>query len=271
MAVDVKIEERYLALSHGKTRILEAASGYPTLLVHGAGFWSGADTWLPVMPDLAEKLRVIAMDCLNYGKGDVFNQEFSFAYMVDHIREVIDALGVEKVNLVGHSMGGWLGTLFGYESPHRLNKLVLVAAGGTQARPLANMVDWQPPSEEEIRQRAGSSLPPDQRERVQQIYLDKLRKPDHVEAFAKVMKHMTNPDTRARYNTMRRLAHIPVPTLVIWGSDDKTNDISMGHELAEGIPGARLVIYEGVGHAVPQEAPERFTTDVLAFLEEGSN
>jgi len=269
MAVDVKIEDRFLDLSHGKTRVLEAGSGYPTLLVHGAGFLSGADNWLPVMPSLAQKLRVVAMDCLNYGKGDVFEQEFSFGYMVDHIREVIDALGFEKVNLVGHSMGGWLGTLFGYESPHRINKLVLVAAGGTQARPLATMVDWQPPSEDEVRQRVGGALSPGERERVQQIYLEKLRKPDHVEAFAKVMKHMTNPDTRIRYNTMRRLAHIPVPALVIWGSEDKTNDISMGHELADGIPGARLIVYEGVGHAVPHEASERFTADVLSFLEEG--
>jgi pimeloyl-ACP methyl ester carboxylesterase len=267
MAVDVKIEERFLELSHGKTRVLEAGTGYPTLLVHGAGFWSGADTWLPVMPQLAEKLHVISMDCLNYGKGDVFNQEFSFGYMVDHMREVIDALGFDKVNLIGHSMGGWLATLFGYESPHRLNKLVLVAAGGTQARPLANMVDWQPPSEEELRKRVGNGLPPEERERVQQIYLEKLTKPEHVEAFAHVMKHMTNPDTRIRYNTMRRLARIPAPTLVVWGAEDKTNDVSMAHEHADGIPNSKLIIYEGVGHGIPSEAPDRFTADVLAFLE----
>lgn len=267
MAVEAKVEERFLDLSHGKTRILEAGQGYPTLLVHGAGFISSADNWLGVMRPMAEKLHVISMDALNYGKGDVFNQEFSFAYMVDHIREVIDALGFEKVNFVGHSMGGWLGTLFGYESPHRLNKLVLVAAGGTQARPLASMVDWQPPSEDDIKNNAARALSDEDRERAVQGYLEKRRKPEHVEAFAKVMKHMTNPETRVRYNTMRRLKWIPVPTLVVWGSEDKTNDISMGHELAEGIPGAKLVVYDGVGHNVPGEAPDRFVKDVLEFLE----
>jgi len=268
MATDVRVQERFLDLSHGKTRILEAGNGYPTLLVHGAGFISGADTWLPVIKPLAEHLHVYSMDALNYGKGDVFNQEFSFAYMVDHMREVLDALDIDKANVIGHSMGGWLGTLFGYESAHRVNKLVLVAAGGTQARPLASMVDWQPPSEETIRNGAGRTLPPDERERVVQTFLDKAAKPEHVEAFGKVMKHMTNPETRIRYNTMRRLKHIPVATLVVWGSEDKTNDVSMAHDLADNIPGAKLIIYDGVGHGVPQEVPDKFVQDVLAFLKD---
>lgn len=267
MTTDVQVKERFLAMSHGKTRILEAGSGFPTLLVHGAGFVSSADNWLPVIKPMAEDLRVIAIDCLNYGPGDVFNQEFSFAYMVDHIRELMDVLEIDKANFVGHSMGGWIGTLFGYESPHRLNKLVLVAAGGSQARPLASMVDWEPPTVEHIKERVGVGLPPEERERVVNLFLEKRGKPEHVEAFAKVMKHMTNPETRVRYNTMRRLPHIPVPTLIVWGSNDQVNNVSMGHDL-EAIPGSKLIIYDGVGHGVPQEVPEQFTSDVLAFLKD---
>ena len=266
MAVEVQIEERFLDLSHGRTRILEAGTGFPTILVHGAGFGSTADNWRGVMKPMAEKLHVIAIDALNFGKGDVFDQEFSFAYMVDHIREVIDALGYEKVNFIGHSMGGWLGTLVGYESPNRINKLVLVAAGGTQARPLASMTDWKPPSEEDIQTNVGRGLSDEDKAIAVQNSLDKRSKPEQVEGFAKVMKHMTNPETRVRYNTMRRLKWIPVPTLVVWGSEDKTNDISMGHELEEGIPNSKLVVYDGIGHGVPQEAPDQFVKDVVAFL-----
>ncbi len=267
MAVDIKIEERFLDLTHGRTRILAAGTGYPTILVHGAGFLASADSWLGVIRPLAEKLHVISIDALNFGKGDIFDQEFSFAYMVDHIREVIDALGFEKVNFVGHSMGGWLGTLIGYESPQRINKLVLVAAGGTQARPLTSMVDWKPPSEEDIKKNAGRGMSDEDHDRTVQAYIEKRGKADHVEGFGKVMKHMTNAETRVRYNTMRRLKWIPVPTLVIWGSEDKTNDVSMGHELEDGIPNAKLIVYDGVGHGVPQEAPDKFTADVLGFLE----
>src|SRR5438132_3528821 len=130
------ITEKYVDLSHGKTRYYEAGVGYPLILIHGAGFLSGADTWLGVMHPLAERHRVLAVDCLNWGFGDVFDQELSFAYLVDHIREFMDVLGIEKANVAGHSMGGWIATLLAYESPDRLNQVILSSACGTATRPL---------------------------------------------------------------------------------------------------------------------------------------
>jgi len=119
-----RITERYVTLSHGRTRYFEAGVGFPTLLLHGAGFDNGAYVWLPNLPSLAPRLRVLALDSLNWGPGDVLDIELSFAYLVDHVREFMDALGIERANVVGHSMGGWLATLFAYESPERVNKLV---------------------------------------------------------------------------------------------------------------------------------------------------
>ena len=82
------------------------------------------------MGPLSQHLRVLAMDCLNWGTGDVFDQEFSFAYLVDHVREFMDVLGIEQANVVGHSMGGWILTLLCYESPNRVRKAVNVCGGG---------------------------------------------------------------------------------------------------------------------------------------------
>src|SRR5262249_19360954 len=67
------ITEKYVEMSHGKTRYYEAGAGYPLILIHGAGFLGGADTWLGVIHPLAERHRVLAVDCLNWGMGDVFN------------------------------------------------------------------------------------------------------------------------------------------------------------------------------------------------------
>jgi pimeloyl-ACP methyl ester carboxylesterase len=264
------ITEKFIEMSHGRSRYLEAGAGYPTILMHGAGFLSGADNWLPVMPGLAERLHLYALDSLNWGPGDVFDMEFSFAYQVDHMREFMDLAGIEKANIVGHSMGGWLATLFAYESPDRVNKCVLVAAGGTATRPLQNMVEFKVPAPEQIREQVGrriANLPPDM---DGQHYLDEYLKkgadPAHGEAFAKVMRHMTNPMTRQRYNTLRRLPFIKPPTLVIWGRDDQTNALSMGEDLQRGIPGSRLVVFDNTGHGVPQERPQEFVKELLAFL-----
>src|SRR5690606_4688017 len=108
-----------------------------------------------------------------------------FAYLVDHIREFMDALGIEKTNLAGHSMGGWIATLFAYESPDRLSKVVLSSAGGVETRPLASMVEWSPPSEEQVRKtmaERAASLPPEiPVEKLIQETLDKINNPEHVE------------------------------------------------------------------------------------------
>ena len=119
--------ERHAEMVHGKTRYWEAGAGYPTILIHGAGWTSGCESWVRNIGPLSEKLHVYAIDCLNWGVGDVFQQEFSFAYLVDHVREFMDLLGIERANFVGHSMGGWIVTLLSYESPERVNKVVNVA------------------------------------------------------------------------------------------------------------------------------------------------
>jgi pimeloyl-ACP methyl ester carboxylesterase len=257
-------------MSHGKTRYFEAGTGYPTIMIHGAGFLSGADGWLSIMPQLAERYHVMSIDCLNWGPGDVFDQELSFAYLVDHVREFMDVMGIEKANFVGHSMGGWILNLFIYESPERVNKAILSAAGGSQTRPLQNMVEFKVPSEEQIRTAIGNrakTLPAGiDGDHIIQTYLDKAADPAHGEAFAKVMRHMTNPMTRQRYNTVRRLPFIKVPTMILWGTDDKTNDISMGHTLHEGIKGSQMVTFLGAGHGIYTDQPAEYVKAVLEFL-----
>ena len=97
--------EKFVQLSHGKTRYWEAGTGTPTILLHGAGWNSGCESWALAMGPLSQRLRVLAIDCLNWGTGDVLDQEFSFAYLVDHVREFMDALGIEQANVDSTSRG----------------------------------------------------------------------------------------------------------------------------------------------------------------------
>src|SRR5215471_18567678 len=144
--------EKFAQMTHGRTRYWEAGTGDPLILIHGAGWNSGCENWALAMGPLSQQHRAIAIDCLNWGTGDVLDQEFSFAYLVDHIREFMDVLGIESTNIVGHSMGGWIVTLLSYESPNRVRKVVNVAGGGQATRPLQNMVEFQVPSVERIKE-----------------------------------------------------------------------------------------------------------------------
>src|SRR5215216_3889444 len=260
--------EKFVAMNHGRTRYWEAGTGTPTILLHGAGWNSGCESWSLAMGPLAQRVRVLAMDCLNWGTGDVLDMEFSFAYLVDHVREFMDVLGIEQANLVGHSMGGWILTLLCYESPNRVRKAVNVAGGGQATRPLQNMVEFKVPAPEQIREHyarlVNASGGKVELEEVTAAFIAKRDLPGHAEGFAKVMRHMTNPLTRQRYNTLRRLPFIKTPTLVIWGRDDAVNSLEeLGTPLANGLPNAKLLVYDNTGHSVPWEQAERFNKDVL--------
>lgn len=261
------IERRVVEMSHGSTWYFESGSGPALLLVHGAGFTSGGQGWLPVIPGLAEHFHVYAVDCLGFGPGDVLEQPYSFAYLVDHLREFQDLLGIAPSHVIGHSMGGWLGVLLAYESPDRVLRFVDVAGGGAATRPLATMVAWEPPEEAAIRQQMASIAGADfDTESVIAERVALAKDPVHTDSFRRLMDHMTNPETRQRYNTLRRLPFVKAETLVLWGAEDPVNALELGEQTHELLPNSELVVLEGVGHAVPQEAPTRFLDAVIPFL-----
>jgi pimeloyl-ACP methyl ester carboxylesterase len=149
-----------------------------------------------------------------------------------------------------------------------VNKVVNVAGGGTAPRPLASMVDFKMPTPETIRDQIYHRFPEGSvdLEEMAAPYIKKTELEGHGEAFGKVMKHMTDPITRPRYNTLRRMKYIKAPTLVIWGRDDKTNALEMGEATAASIPGSKLIVYDDTGHGVPNEQPERFNKDIMDFF-----
>jgi len=249
----------------------ETGTGTPVVFVHE--FAGDVRSWEPQLRELGRTYRCIAYNARGYPPSDVPGevQFYSQERARDDIRAVLDALKIDKAHVVGHSMGGWILTLLCYESPNRVRKAVNVAGGGTAIRPLQNMVEFKVPAPDQIRQHyarlAAASGGVLEVEDLAAPYIAKRDLPGHAEGFAKVMRHMTNPLTRQRYNTLRRLPFITVPTLVVWGREDPVNSLEeVGMPTANGIPGAKLIVYDNTGHSVPWEQPERFSRDVLAFL-----
>lgn len=265
----VPVTERYVELSHGRSRVLEAGDGPPVLLLHGVGFVPAADGWRPALQALGRRHRVLAPDLLGWGPGDQLERGYSFAYLVDFVRELQDALGLGRCDLVGHSMGGWLASVLAYESPERVGRLVLVASGGLLTRPLPQMAAWVPPSTEAISAALapleGTGAPLGElTARWQALAADEGR----TGRFRQVMAHMSEGETRQRYNTVRRLPKVACPTLVVWGTEDEINPVAMGRRTAELVADARLLLLEGAGHHVPSERPEELHEVIADFLAE---
>ena len=161
----------------------------------------------------------------------------------------------------------WLASLFAYESPQRLNKLVLVASGGAMPRQLKSMVEFTPPTRDQIietytpKVNGGVDI-----EALADYQFALTQSEERLGAYRRVLSHMNNMETRSRYNTVRRFPHISVPTLVVWGTEDPVNALEMGQMTHEGIPGSKMVTFENCGHWIPTEKPDEFNEALLNFL-----
>ncbi|MEB3103957.1 alpha/beta fold hydrolase [Ferviditalea candida] len=262
------VKENQLTLSHGTTYYLEAGQGEPVILLHGVGFWTGGDYWLANIEELSRHFHVYAPDFVGWGMGDRLPVEYSFAYLADFVREFQDALGISSAHIVGHSMGGWVASLLGYESPDRVRTLTLVGAGGMSTRTLSAMTAFTPPTHDDILQHVlqttnGENL--DITETAQRWY-ERTLLPGALEAYQKILNHMNNPLNRARYNLQRRLPFLKPPALIIWGSEDKANDLSMGELMHSLIPHSEMTVLP-CGHYCPSEMPREFNARVIQFIQ----
>lgn len=267
------------------------ANGSTVLLLHGKNF-SGA-YWSQTMEALSELgYRVVVPDQVGFGKSskpEAF--QYSFQAMAVHTKQLLDSLGVDRVALVGHSMGGMLATRFALMFPERVTALVLVNPIGLEDWKL--VVPYTPVDEaygRELQQNREGI-----RAYMRENYFGGEWKPAYdplVEIQAGWTEGPDYPrvawvsvltaDMIFTQPVVYEFPHVKAPTLLIIGQRDRTalgkNLVSpevaaslgdypeLGRKAAAAIPGARLVEFEGVGHVPQYEAPESYLRALTGFL-----
>src|SRR5271154_1785777 len=114
---------------HGYQRAYRiAGSGPAILLIHGIG--DNSPPWDTVQAKPAQRFTVIAPDLLGHGKSDKPRADYSVAAYANGMRDLLSVLEIERVTVVGHSLGGGVGMQFAYQFPHLVERLILVSAGG---------------------------------------------------------------------------------------------------------------------------------------------
>jgi 4,5:9,10-diseco-3-hydroxy-5,9,17-trioxoandrosta-1(10),2-diene-4-oate hydrolase len=252
-------------------------------MLHGGGPGaSGVSNYSRNIDALAQHLRVIVPDMPGYGRStkDV-DQSDPFGYLADMIRGLLDELGVETAHLIGNSYGGAAALRLALDSPHRVGKLVLMGPGGigtTRALPtdglksLLSYYGGDGPSREKLERFIrtylvydGASVPDELIDLRYQASIDPevvanppLRRPSGPMA----------PRTLWRMDLTRdsRLKHLPTPTLVLWGRDDKVNRPAGGPMLLNMMPNAELLMTSHTGHWMQFERAELFNDIVTEFL-----
>lgn len=270
---------------HGYRRAFRiAGSGPALLLIHGIG--DNSTAWEPVHARLAQRYTVIAPDLLGHGQSAKPRADYSVAAYANGMRDLLSVLDIDKVTVVGHSLGGGVAMQFAYQFPQLVDRLILVGAGGvTKDVNIALRFASLPLGSEALAllrlplvlpalQTAGwllgtvvgstgigRDIP-----NVLRILAD-LPEPTASAAFSRTLRAVV--DWRGQVVTMLDRCYLTesVPVQLIWGEKDAVIPVSHAHMAHAAMPGSRLAIFPGSGHFPFHDDPDRFVQLVDDFID----
>ena len=253
----------------------DVGSGDPLFLLHSYG--PGSTGWITFhksLPMLSQHYRCIVMDLPNFGRtGPVVYNEPVHVLQARTALALMDALSIQKADVLGNSQGGQSAMVFAAKYPDRINKLVFggchIRTGGDRYL-MGNLpsegsrarIDVEAdPTRENFRRYLRVHID-DQAmvtdELVEYIYQSYTGHPDHIEANQKSVS--------VPYDHGADLPNIKAPTLIIWGRYDRMCVFEIGIAALNHIENTRLVLLNNCGHWPPFEKPEEYTSHVLNFL-----
>jgi 3-oxoadipate enol-lactonase len=249
-----------------------SGDGPPVVLLHGAT-GSPESYWAAQIPVLSEHFKVILMQYPGYGADDDDTAEFSIPNTADALARLIDELGVDRVNLVGLSLGGAVSLQFAHSYPDRVRRMVLAdTLSGVRTERFRRFLEFALIGAIE---KGGPDLMYDINAifAFSERYLVESR--DELEQGKAGWRAIDVP----RYTAMLRsildwsvddhLHEIQAPALVLWGSEDIELPRVYSERIASSLPHAVMTVIEGAGHKSCSDLPEQFNKAVLAFLLDG--
>ena len=249
-------------------------SGAPVLLIHGSGPGVSAwANWRLVMPTLAQQARVIAPDMVGFGYTE---RPQGFVYSMDAwVRQAVgllDALGIERTDLVGNSFGGALSLALAIAHPERVRRLVLMGSAGVSF-PLTEGLDavWgYTPSVENMRAimdyfAFDQGLMSDDLARLR---FEASIRPGFQESFAAMFPAPRQRWIEALASAEADIRALPHQALVIHGREDRVIPLSTSLTLSSWIQRSQLHVYGQCGHWTQIEHAARFARLVGDFLAE---
>jgi non-heme chloroperoxidase len=239
------------------------ADGIPVVMLHG-----GTDSWRsfePVLPHLPDSIRAIALTQRGHGDAPKPETGYRIEDLAEDVVELLDDLGIGRAMVVGHSMGAWVTQRLAIEHPKRLLGVVLAGSfSGTVDDPefvafAEEMATVQEPVPAELAREFQESTvaTPLSAEALDTFVAESLKLPARV--WRALFRGFVDVDHA------EELATVNTPALLVWGDRDAFIPREVQDELLEALADSRLVVYEGVGHAVHWEQPERFAADVVEF------
>ena len=278
----VTLERHELRLHGHRVSYRTAGSGPALLLLHGIA--NSSETWERAAALLCERFTVIAPDLLGHGDSATPRGDYSLGAHASRARDVANALGHERVTVVGHSLGGGIAMQFAYQFPERTERLVLVASGGlgrevhlllrAASLPGADYVLPALTSRTVVDLGRGIGgllgrvgLRPAGDAAVLARGFASLGEAGARQAFLHTVRAVIEPGGQ-RVEAGDRLAlAAQMPVLIVWGERDSIIPSTHGEAAHAAMPGSRLEVFPGARHMPHDDDPDHFASLLTEFCE----
>jgi pimeloyl-ACP methyl ester carboxylesterase len=282
------VRHRFVSAGELKTHVAVAGEGDPVVLLHGwPEHWYA---WRHVIPRLAERHKVFAPDLRGFGWTDIAWTGFEKENMAEDVIRLLDALELDRVRIVGHDWGGWIGSLVALRHPERVRQLVVIGATlpwprATPGNVIAARRLWYmgvlaaPFAAQRLLQHHPGALRRGIRKRAVQggafdkedfrIYVRDLRSPTRARASALLYRTFLLrellPVVFGRYRKLR----LEPPTLVLHGKGDHI-PARLSAKQDRHADDLRMEVVPDAGHFLPEERPDVVAEKVIEFFQESA-
>jgi len=233
------------------------------LLIHGLG--GSIESWEEIFDELSKSFHILAVDLPGCGQSDKPELQYTIDYFAEFICRFMESTGFQSSTLVGHSMGGMISIKTYLRCPEKVEALVLIDAAGLSETAAKKIREYM---------EDGWNM-----DRLKKFYrecvLGRLGELDETR-LEESLRMLEDPGFRRAYfsslNAISKplspedLKAIKVPTLIIWGSDDKLTPLEDGIKLHQAVAGSRFVVIEGAGHSPHSEAPKQVVQEIRDFI-----
>lgn len=264
-------KQRNVEVEGLRIEYLEGGKGDVLVLLHG--FSANKDNWIRIGKYLTPYFRVIAPDLPGFGESSLDpDGDYSIGIQVERVKAFIRALGIKSFHLGGSSMGGSIAGAYAAMYPDDLKSLLLISPGGVVSSETSEMYRL---IEEEKPNPLIAKSAEDYEYLMDFVFVKKPFIPGpvkkaliqeaiaHEPLYQKIFKQLLSSVDSPLEIVLEGL---PVPTLIIWGAQDRVLHVSGAKILESVIPKARVEVIDAVGHLPMIEKPEETAKLYLSFL-----
>lgn len=239
------------------------------MLFNGAGCTTR--TWTDLMPGLVKLGRIIRFDARGLGRTTAASQPYTLKTLADDGLALMDQLGVTRAVVLAHAFGGRVAQVFTRDYPGRVQALILCGTGGYYPPlplPRSESQDLDSRMETYLSTYFGSQFRVRHPERAARLIAEYAAELRNARAGSTAeRRQLLQMDPAESY-----WGKVPesIPTLLLYGTEDKFGHEKNARDLAQRIKKSKLVLFEGAGHMAIQEEPERVTAEIAEFIKENS-